>query len=226
VTIGEAYGLLGLDASSTTPDEAQGRFRDLIRANHPDGKPSREQARANETTRAIVEAYNLLRNEGFPRLAKAETTGSHYERQAAAPQQSADPLAWVDEVWRESVRSETPEAAIAKAILRAAWWGLIGAVLLLTGIFSTIMMLRSLPGSLADRGWLGILFFLALAATGARFALATWSMARDVVRYWKVFRHIAAPTVVSRVRLKIAVRLCLAVGVPLLAYVALLSLNH
>src|SRR5450631_3811834 len=68
VTIGQAYDTLGLDASSTTPDEARSRFRDLIRSNHPDGKPSHEEALANETTRVIVEACTLLRTNGFPRL--------------------------------------------------------------------------------------------------------------------------------------------------------------
>jgi len=64
VTIGQAYDTLGLDASSTTPDQARSRFRDLIRSNHPDGKPSHEQARANETTCVTVEACTLLRTKG------------------------------------------------------------------------------------------------------------------------------------------------------------------
>jgi hypothetical protein len=68
VTIGQAYDTLGLDASSTTPDEARLRFRDLIHLNHPDGKPSHEQALPNETTRVIFEACTLLRTKGFPRL--------------------------------------------------------------------------------------------------------------------------------------------------------------
>jgi hypothetical protein len=106
VTIGQAYDTLGLDASSTTPDEARSRFRELIRSNHPDGKPSHEQARANETTRVIVEACSLLRTQGFPRvMARADARGLRYERQTAAEPLSADPLAWVDEVLRESVRS-------------------------------------------------------------------------------------------------------------------------
>jgi hypothetical protein len=105
VTIGEAYATLGLDASSTTPDEARSRFRDLIRSSHPDGLPSHEQARANETTRVIVEACTLLRTEGFPRVARADASGLRYERQAAAEPGSVDPLSWVDEIWRQSVRS-------------------------------------------------------------------------------------------------------------------------
>jgi hypothetical protein len=109
VTIGQAYDTLGLDASSTTPDEARSRFRDLIRSNHPDGKPSHEQARANETTRVIVEACTLLRTKGFPRLVArngaADLSAPRYERSVAVEPQSADPLAWLDEVWRECVCS-------------------------------------------------------------------------------------------------------------------------
>jgi hypothetical protein len=102
VTIGQAYDTLGLDASSTTPDEARSRFRDLIRSNHPDGKPSHEQARANETTRVIVEACTLLRTKGFPRLMApnraADLSAPRYERSATEEPESTDPLAWLDEV--------------------------------------------------------------------------------------------------------------------------------
>jgi DnaJ domain len=107
VTIGQAYDTLGLDASSTS-DEARSRFRELMRSNHPDGKPSHEQERANETTRVIVEACTLLRTKGFPLVVvcngTAEASGSRYERQAAAEPESADRLAWLD-VWRECVCS-------------------------------------------------------------------------------------------------------------------------
>jgi hypothetical protein len=106
VTIREAYAALGLDASSTTPDEARSRFRELIRSNHPGGKPSHEQARANETTRITVEACTLLRTQGFPRvMARADASGLRHERQTAAEPESADPLAWVDVVLRESTCS-------------------------------------------------------------------------------------------------------------------------
>ena len=109
MTIGQAYDTLGLGSSSTTPDEVRWRFRDLIRSNHPDGKPSREQARANETTRVIVEACTLLRTNGFPRLVArngaADLRAPRYERSAAVEPQSADPFAWLDEVWCECVRS-------------------------------------------------------------------------------------------------------------------------
>jgi hypothetical protein len=106
VTIREAYVTLGLDASSTTPDEVRLRFRELVRSNHPDGKPSHQQARANETTRVIVEACALLRRQGFPReIAGTEARGLRYEQQAVVEPASADPLAWVDDVLRESLRS-------------------------------------------------------------------------------------------------------------------------
>jgi hypothetical protein len=108
VTIRDAYSVLGLDASST-PDEVRLRFRELIRSNHPDGKPSYEQARASETTRAIVEACALLRTQGFPRVVtgscSAAAGGLRYRRQTPAEPHSADLFAWIDELWRECVCS-------------------------------------------------------------------------------------------------------------------------
>jgi hypothetical protein len=105
VTIQEAYAELGLDASSATPNDARSRFRELIRAHHPDGKPPQEQALANETTRVIVEACALLRMEGFPRLvAGTHPNGLRYEQQAGI-EPGADPLAWVDDVLRDSLRN-------------------------------------------------------------------------------------------------------------------------
>jgi curved DNA-binding protein CbpA len=106
VTIGEAYAALGLDPSTATPDEARSRFRDLIRSNHPDGKPSHEQARANEKTRLIVEACALLRSEGFPRVMAGrhhtpEPNGLCYHRPSPGEAASADPFTWFDEMWRE-----------------------------------------------------------------------------------------------------------------------------
>jgi hypothetical protein len=107
VTVPQAYATLGLDASSTAPDEARSRFRDLIRLNHPDGKPSHEQARANETTCAIVEACTLLRAEGFPRVtarnSTADASGLRNEPPAPAEPKSADPFAWLDEMQRDCV---------------------------------------------------------------------------------------------------------------------------
>jgi hypothetical protein len=124
MTIGQAYGTLGLDASSTTPDEARSRFRDLIRLHHPDGKPSGEQALANEATRVIVEACTLLRMTGFPRPATgssgAETSGPRYERATVSEPQSADPVAWVDDVWRECIRGNLGDIASPAFTVRCA----------------------------------------------------------------------------------------------------------
>ncbi len=108
MTVRQAYATLGLDASST-PDEARSRFRDLIRLNHPDGKPSHEQARANETTCSIIEACTVLRAEEFSRTTArnwtADASGRRDEPPAEAEPESADPFAWLDEMQRECVRS-------------------------------------------------------------------------------------------------------------------------
>jgi hypothetical protein len=104
MTVREAYAALGLDPSLTTPNDVRSRFRELIRANHPDGKLSHEQADANEATRVIVEACMLLRRQGIPRITAGVAGGGLYERQAVAEGSSADPLAWVDDLLRESLR--------------------------------------------------------------------------------------------------------------------------
>jgi len=105
MTVREAYGALGLDPSATTPHDVRLRFRELIRSNHPDAKPAYEQAEANEATRVIVEACTLLRRQGIPLIAAVPGgDGLRYERQAVAESASADPLAWVDDVLRESLR--------------------------------------------------------------------------------------------------------------------------
>jgi hypothetical protein len=106
VTAREAYAALGLDASATTPDQARSRFRELVRAHHPDGKPSHEQAGANEATRTLIEACTLLRTQGFPRITSYANAGAlRYECQAVAEPASADPLAWLDDAMRESIRT-------------------------------------------------------------------------------------------------------------------------
>jgi len=197
VTIADAYSALGLDASSATPEQARTRFRDLIRANHPDGKPSHEQVQANEATRLLVEAYTSLRREGFPRVVarkrKQDASGPDYERQAAPEPEPADPLAWLDETWRENVRRSPPEVAIAKAILRAFWWAIGGAALAWLGV-------RVVFGPTWFFGvlWIGL---------GARFLWATWTMGCEVARYWRVFRRVASPSVLTIVRRRIAQRL-------------------
>ncbi len=104
MTIPEAYATLGLDASSTSPDEARSRFRELIRSNHPDGRPSHEQAQANEVTRVIVEACVVLRAAGFLRVTAGRScadSGARYEKRVSDGANSAELHAWADELWRQ-----------------------------------------------------------------------------------------------------------------------------
>ncbi len=190
MTIAEAYGALGLDAFTTTPEQVRIRFRDLIRANHPDKKPSHEEAQANEATRTIVEAYTLLREDGFPRATTHRRnytagTKAHYERQAAP--ESADPLAWLDDVWRESVRHKPPEVAISNALLRAMWWFIGGAAFAWLG--GSVLFTGSL-------WWFGMIWL----GIGLRFVWAGWTMGVEVARYWRVFKSVAAPATVAFTR--------------------------
>ncbi len=128
MTIAQAYATLGLDAFSVTPDTARSRFRYLIRSNHPDGKPPHEQALANEKTLAIIEACVLLRKSGFlgagmcGRAGVVDRFGA--ERMAASGPQLADPLEWLDDVWRECVRGNVTAFAsplMSVALVWSAW---------------------------------------------------------------------------------------------------------
>jgi hypothetical protein len=105
VTIRQAYSVLGLDPSTTTPDEIRLRFRELVRSNHPDGKPSHEQAQANERTRAIVEACSFLRAQGLlretTRPRSAAPGGLSWRQATTAEPLIADIFGWIDELWRE-----------------------------------------------------------------------------------------------------------------------------
>lgn len=107
MTIRQAYSVLGLDPLSTSSDEIRLRFRELVRSNHPDGKPSHEQAQANERTRAIVEACSFLRAQGVLREATrprgAAAGGVRWRQETTAEPLIADIFGWVDELWRECV---------------------------------------------------------------------------------------------------------------------------
>jgi hypothetical protein len=115
VTIRQAYSVLGLDASSTTPDEIRLRFRELIRLNHPDGRPSHEQAGANERTRAIVEACSLLRTQELLRetSARRSSADAGFRRRAETSQEPtfAEVFGWIDELWRECLSGNLVYAA-------------------------------------------------------------------------------------------------------------------
>jgi hypothetical protein len=92
MTIHQAYLTLGLDASATS-EEVGCRFRTLVRASHPDGKPSHEEALANEKTRILVEACFLIRAK---KLDNIGALGSYQDA-------SVDSFAWIDEAWRECI---------------------------------------------------------------------------------------------------------------------------
>jgi hypothetical protein len=67
--------------------------------------PRTSERTRTKPTRVIVEACKLLRVEGVPRItACTQAGGLRYERQAVAEPASADPLAWIDDVLRESLR--------------------------------------------------------------------------------------------------------------------------
>lgn len=83
MTIADAYKVLGLDPSRTTREEARARFHDLIRANHPDRKPSHERPRANEVTLRIIEAYGRLQDADSESLARGSRSKRKHSRSAA-----------------------------------------------------------------------------------------------------------------------------------------------
>ena len=208
MTIEEAYAALGLDGALASPGDVRARFRDLIRANHPDFAPLERQARANETTRRLVEAYSTVRQAGYPRVSRdrgARASFVDYAPQEPAEAEPADPLAWVDEAWRESVRRKPPEDAMTGAVLRAAWWSF-GALLLV------VLGLPALAAGAIVQDWvlaaLGIVGFV----FGLRLALAAWRMVIEVGRFWRVWSRVADRPVRARVRRALATRAAIALA--------------
>jgi hypothetical protein len=194
LSIEEAYGALGLDGTRSSANDTRARFRALVRAQHPDGKPVGEQARATEATRLIIEAFALLRAAGFPRV----TRGAAHAPQAPAHEaEPDDQLGWLDEIWREDVRRERPETALTKAVLRASWWAFGGFVFCALGVLGIVF-------GFASGAWTIAILWLAL---GARLAVGAWRMSHEVAQFWRVFRTVAAPETVGAVKRAVAVRL-------------------
>ncbi len=210
MTIRQAYAALGLDGTSAAPGDVRVRFRDLVRAHHPDRAPPGEQERANETTRLLVEAYSVLRRSGYPRVPRASREGTAAgeavldEPQPPVEVGAADPLAWVDEVWRESVRTRPPEDAMTAAVLRAAWWAFGSLVLAGLGFPAAIV------GAILQ-AWIFAALGVVAAGFGMRLALAAWRMAVEVRRYWRVWARVSDRSVMLRVRRTLAVRFGLAI---------------
>jgi len=194
LTIEEAYVALGLDGTRTSATDTRARFRALVRAQHPDGKPAGEQARATEATRRIIEAFTLLRAAGFPVVARGAARPAPAPVHDLAPD---DPPSWLDEVWREDVRRERPETTVTKAVLRAAWWACGGFVFCTFGVLGIVF-------GFASGAWTIALLWLAL---GARLGVGAWRMSHEVAQFWRVFRTVAAPETVRAVKRTVAVRL-------------------
>ena len=207
MSIEEAYGALGLDGTRSSANDTRARFRALVRAQHPDGKPAGEQARATEATRLIIEAFALLRAAGFPRV----TRGAAHTPQAPAHEvEPDDQFGWLDEVWREDVQRERPETALTKAVLRASWWAFGGFVFCALGVLGVVF-------GFASGAWTIAILWLAL---GARLAVGAWRMSHEVAQFWRVFRTVAAPQTVRAVKRAVAVRLGAALAASALAAAA------
>ncbi len=107
MTVREAYKTLGLDPTSATPEDARTRFRALIRAHHPDGKPADDQARANELTRTIIEACAVLRAHGMLRVGGAPARAAASAASGTAAGRDGgldDSFGWIDDLFREFAR--------------------------------------------------------------------------------------------------------------------------
>jgi hypothetical protein len=211
LSIEEAYGALGLDGTRTSANDTRARFRALVRAQHPDGKPAVDQARATEATRRIIEAFALLRDAGFPPVARGTARST---QRAANDVVTDDPLSWLDEVWREDVRRERPETAVTKAVLRASWWAFGGFVFCAFGLLGIVF-------GFASGGWTIALLWLAL---GARLSVGAWRMSHEVSQFWRVFRTVAAPQTVRAVKRAVAVRLGAALAASAVAAAAAAAL--
>jgi hypothetical protein len=203
VTVVEAYDVLGLDGARASADEIRARFRDLIRANHPDRAPLDQKARANEVTRTLVEAYALLRERGYPRVDRTAGTWS-YEPQEEPMASTADPFAWVEELWRDGVRRGAPENAVTSAVLGAASRSIAALALLALGV--VVLAAALLAGQ-----WIAIGLALVAVAFAIRLAAAASRIVGDVRRFWTAWARVADRTTRRRARRKLAARAALAI---------------
>jgi DnaJ domain len=209
MTVVEAYRTLGLDGTRASADEVRARFRDLLFANHPDRAPLDRQARANEATRTLVEAYAYLRERGYPRVhervaAVDAVPESSYEAQEAPEEAPDDPFAWVEGLWRESLRRGAPENAVTRAIARAAWWSLGALTLLALGV-------AFLVAAFLGAEWILIGMGIVVAVFGLRLAAAARSMISEVARYWSVWSRLADRAALARAKRNLGFRLVVVV---------------
>jgi DnaJ domain len=209
MTVVEAYRVLGLDGTRASADEVRARFRDLLFANHPDRAPLDRQARANEATRMLVEAYAYLRERGHPRVherleAVDVVPESSYEPQETPEEAPDDPFAWVEELWRESLRHGPPENAMTSAIARAAWWSLGAFALLALGV--AFFVAPFFGGE-----WILIGMGIVVLAFGLQLATAARRMTGEVARYWSVWSRLADRATLARAKRKLGLRLVVVV---------------
>jgi hypothetical protein len=211
VTVARAYETLGLDAARASADEVRARFRDLILANHPDRAPLDRQARANEQTRELVEAYTFLRERGYPRVQKTIDRVStapewSYEPQEQPEDPPADPFAWVEEVWRENLARGRPEDAVTGALVRATWSSLGALAFLVLGVVV-------LAGAVYVGEWILVGLAVVWIVFGLRLAAAARRIAADVLRFWRVWARLAERAAIRRARRKLALRLVVTLAV-------------
>ncbi|HYZ15344.1 MAG TPA: J domain-containing protein [Candidatus Acidoferrum sp.] len=210
MTVARAYETLGLDGARASADDVRARFRDLIFANHPDRAPLERQARANETTRELVEAYTFLRERGYPRVqsvARVSTAPEwSYEPQEQPEQTPSDPFAWVEEVWHENVARGRPEDAVTAAFVRAMWPSLGALAFLALG-------LAVLAAALLAGEWIAVGLALVWIAFGIRLGASARRIGADVLRFWRVWARLAEPAVLERARRKLLLRLALMLAI-------------
>lgn len=211
MTIARAYATLGLDAARASADEVRARFRDLILANHPDRAPLDRQARANEKTRELVEAYTFLRERGYPRVQKTIDRVStaaewSYEPQEQPEEPPTDRFAWVEEVWRGNLARGRPEDAVTEALVRATWSSLGALAFLALGVVV-------LAAALYVGEWILVGLAVVWIVFGLRLAAAARRIAADVLRFWRVWARLAKPAAIRRARRKLALRLVVALAV-------------
>lgn len=214
MTVARAYATLGLDGARASAADVRARFRDLILANHPDRAPLDRQARANELTRQLVEAYAFLRERGYPRLQHAPVAASvrsaewewTYEPQEQPEEPPADPFAWVEEIWRESVARGRPEDAVTSALLRATWRSIGALAFLALGI-------AVLAAGIYAGEWILVGLAAVWIVFGVRLASAAQRIGGDVLRFWTVWARLADRATIARARRKLALRVAVALAI-------------
>lgn len=136
----KAYRLFNLSPETSTPDMVKAAFVRLIKKHHPDLLENQQRwEEANAFSRRLIEAYDTLKANGFPRLAvevKTSSMHSAFERAANSWRQQPDTeRPWFNDFyWGIRGTGEHPVLVSANAGTKLLYWCFWGVFVFGAGI--------------------------------------------------------------------------------------------